>query len=171
MFNNMFCCCCLLCKSSFYPGSSPTSSEQPPLSLPCWSSGSDCSCNAQQVGLIPGRGTKIPHVCGMAKLKKKKKSTNKKEKSKPNKKGKHKPNKKEKKKKGQNSPSKVSERVFPWLKSSASLLNKAKFSIFRLCFFFQSTPCSDKTSQAAPTPHHLVQPLGCTLLYDLSAGS
>ena len=72
MFNNMFCCCCLLCKSSFYPGSSPTSSEQPPLSLPCWSSGSGCSCNAQQVGLIPGRGTKIPHVCGMAKLKKKK---------------------------------------------------------------------------------------------------
>ena len=98
MFNNMFCCCCLLCKSSFYPGSSPTSSEQPPLSFPWWSSGSDCSCNAQHVGLIPGRGTKIPHVCGMAKFKKKK-STNKKEKSKPNKKGNHKPNKKEKKKK------------------------------------------------------------------------
>ena len=135
MFNNMFCCCCLLCKSSFYPGSSPTSSEQPPLSLPCWSSGSGCSCNAQQVGLIPGRGTKIPHVCGMAKLKKKKVQIKKKKVSQI-KKEKISQIKNKKKKKGQNSPSKVSERVFPWLKSSASLLNKAKFSIFRLCFFF-----------------------------------
>ena len=112
MFDTVI-CCCLFCKSSFYPGSSPPSSEQPPLSLPGGPVVKTVLAMHNRWAWSLAGELKTPHVMWHGQMKK----STKKKVSQIKKK-----NISQGGVEGQNSPSELSERLFPWLKSLASLL-------------------------------------------------